>query len=360
MKKIVLNISYLVIATLLISSCKKEEDQVVFDSAKTKVPTLSVSAASVTLIEADNNKNALTFSFNAADYGFNAGPIYKLQVDKKGNGFKTPNETTLGNALIKSYTVKELNKFVLEKLSAVAGVSNEFEARIKSDLSSSVSSVYSNTISFAVVPYYVVQEYPEIYVPGSYQGWSPDKAERLAAVNYDDIYEGYINFPDKDTEFKFTPLPTWDKDWGDDGSKAGKLKVKGDNIKVADAGYYRIIANVADTTKMTYSVTKTVWSVIGDATAATGGWDNDKAMTYDPAKKIWTVTLDLIGGKEMKFRANGAWDINYGDGTKDGSVPPDGALDFNEANIKIAKDGNYTVTLNLGKPGNYSYSFKKN
>ena len=354
MKKIFLGWSFLALAAMVFVSCEKEEDQVVFDASKTKSPGLTVSATSVVLAEADNAKTAITFSLQAADYGFDAGPVYKLQVDKKGNNFKSPTEVTLGNVLSKSYTVKELNKFTLEKLSAVAGVSNDFEARIKSDLSASVASIYSNVVSFAVTPYFVVQDYPVVYVPGSYQGWAPDKADKLASVNYDDNYEGYINFPDKDTEFKITPMPNWDADWGDDGSKTGKLKEKGDNIKVADAGYYWIKADVPN---LKYSVTKTTWGVIGDAA---GSWDTDKAMTYDVTKKVWTVTLDLIGGKEMKFRANGGWDINYGDGAKDGSVPPDGALDFDAANIKVATSGNYTVTLNLGTPGNYSYSLKKN
>jgi hypothetical protein len=357
MKKIFLYWSALVMVTMLFLSCDKEEDQVVFDASNTKNPGLAVSAANVVLAEPDNAKTAVSFTLQASDYGFSAGPVYKLQIDKKGNNFKSPTETTLGNALQKSFTVKELNKFALEKLSAIAGVSNDFEARVKSDLSPAVASLYSNVVSFSITPYFVVQEYPVVYVPGSYQGWAPDKAEQLASVNYDDIYEGYINFPDKDTEFKITPMPNWDADWGDDGAKAGKLKEKGDNIKVAEAGYYWIKADIPG---LKYSVTKTTWGVIGDATAASGGWDTDKPMTYNPVKKVWTVTLDLIGGKEMKFRANGGWDINYGDGAKDGSAPPDGALDFDAANIKVANSGNYTITLNLGTPGNYSYALKKN
>lgn len=357
MKKIFFSWSAIALMSLCIISCNKEEDQIVFDASKTKNPVLSVSSVSVVLAEPDNSKSALSFTVQASDYGFSAGPVYKLQIDKKGNDFKSPVETTLGNALQKSFTVKELNKFALEKLSSIAGVSNDFEARIKSDLSAAVASLYSNTVSFSVTPYFVLQEYPVVYVPGSYQGWAPDKADQLASVNYDDNYEGYINFPDKDTEFKITPMPNWDADWGDDGTKTGKLKEKGENIKAVDPGYYWIKADIPN---LKYSLTKTTWALIGDATAPSGGWDTDKPMTYDPVKKIWTATLDLIGGKEMKFRANGGWDINYGDGAKDGSIPPDGALDFDAANIKVANSGNYTVTLNLGKPGNYSYSLKKN
>ena len=75
-------------------------------------------------------------------------------------------------------------------------------------------------------------------------------------------------------------------------------------------------------------------------------------MTYDATKGVWKITLALVAG-DIKFRANDAWDINYGDNG------PDGKLELNGANIAVSAAGNYTVTLNLEVP-KYTYSVLKN
>ena len=73
--------------------------------------------------------------------------------------------------------------------------------------------------------------------------------------------------------------------------------------------------------KLTASLTKTGWEIIGDATP--GGWDKGTVMNYDPATKLWSVDVTLVAG-EMKFRWDGAWTVNLGGSlgalTQDGSV----------------------------------------
>ena len=185
-------------------------------------------------------------------------------------------------------------------------------------------------------------DYPKLQVPGSYQGWTPgDNTTVLASVNSDDKYEGYLNFPDANTEFKFLKGSAWgDPDWG---GADGILVAGGSNIKAADAGYYKI--NV-DLTALTYSVVKTTWGVIGSATA--GGWDSDQNMSYNATTGEWTVVLDLKAG-DVKFRANDGWDINYGDSGVDG------ILDAGGDNIAVPTAGTYSITLKLGTP-DYTYS----
>ncbi len=78
-------------------------------------------------------------------------------------------------------------------------------------------------------------------------------------------------------------------------------------------------------------------------------------MTFSSATQEWKITTNLVGGKKIKFRANDAWDINYGD-----NAPANGFLKLNGADITVPADGNYTVILNLSNPGNYSYSITKN
>lgn len=188
--------------------------------------------------------------------------------------------------------------------------------------------------------------YPVIYVPGGYQGWDPsDTTTVLASVNSDNNYEGYLYFPDANTEFKFTTNPDWSVNYGDDGAD-GVLDANGANIVAAQAGYYKI--NV-DLNNFTYTTLLTDWGVIGDATA--DGWNSDQNMTYNPATGMWEVILEL-GAGEIKFRANDDWALNYGDNGADGILEEGGA------NISIAEAGKYKISLKLGAP-DYTYAIEK-
>ena len=75
-------------------------------------------------------------------------------------------------------------------------------------------------------------------------------------------------------------------------------------------------------------------------------------MSYDATNKIWIITMDLTAG-QIKFRANHAWDINYGDNNADGT------LELNGADIVVGVAGNYTIILNLNNPV-YTYLLIKN
>ncbi|MEO1518448.1 MAG: RagB/SusD family nutrient uptake outer membrane protein [Bacteroidota bacterium] len=188
--------------------------------------------------------------------------------------------------------------------------------------------------------------YPLIYVPGSFQGWDPANAETvMASVGSDGNYEGYFNFPDANTEFKITTGPNWDENFGDTGAD-GTLESAGDNIVVADPGFYRIKVNLND---FTYTIENTNWGIIGSSTE--GGWDNDTDMTYDVDEGAWVITATLAKG-ELKFRANDAWDINYGD---DGA---NALLSEGGANITIPEGSTYAIKLYLDKP-DYTYSIEK-
>jgi uncharacterized protein len=97
--------------------------------------------------------------------------------------------------------------------------------------------------------------------------------------------------------------------------------------------------------------TTTQWGIIGTATP--NNWDADQPMTYDVASNTWKITLHLKSG-EFKFRANGTWDVNLG------GSQGDTGLKFDGNNLKLAADGNYTVSLLLNVAGNYSYKLVKN
>ena len=211
-------------------------------------------------------------------------------------------------------------------------------------------------------------EIPRIYVVGNFQeaggygsNWSPENGVPLAASDEGKTdFEGFVYLNDAKPLFKFVPTTAgWDGNLGEAGDSEGvytkTLKPDGPNAGTPDGtgGYYWI---KVDTEKLTYSLTKVDWGVIGNATPT--GWDSDTDMVYNPETQLWTVTLDLTQQEPtdngFKFRANDGWDINLGD------TGADGILEFGGDNIGVPEDGNYTITLNLSNPRNYTYSLTKN
>mgnify|MGYP001302391384 CR=1 FL=1 len=188
------------------------------------------------------------------------------------------------------------------------------------------------------------QTYPQLQMPGSYQGWSPDNAATvkvLASPGSDSYYEGYAWF-EAGTEFKITQGGSWDVNWGGSG---GTLVPGGDNFSITETGFYFI---TVDLDASTYSLLKTEWGIIGSATP--GGWGSDQNMTYDAGEGAWVITLDLVAG-EMKFRANDDWALNYGDTGANAILNRDGD------NIVIPSNGNYLIKLYLDRP-DYTYSIE--
>ncbi|MEK7256375.1 MAG: SusF/SusE family outer membrane protein, partial [Bacteroidota bacterium] len=189
------------------------------------------------------------------------------------------------------------------------------------------------------------QTYPLLYAPGGYQGWAPDQAPFLASAASDNKFEGYLYFPDANTEFKFTTNPDWSVNYGDDGAD-GTLDANGANIKTGDAGFYLL---EVDLNALTYTLTKVTWGLIGSATP--DQWNSDQDMTYNAISGAWEITIDLVAG-EAKFRANDDWALNYGD---DGA---DALAERNGANIVIPTAGRYVIKLFLDKP-DHTYSIDR-
>lgn len=199
--------------------------------------------------------------------------------------------------------------------------------------------------TFLVTP---VNLFSQLFVPGDYQGWSPQTAPSLASPNNDNTYEGYVNVPSGGSyQFKITSEADWNgTTYGDGGS--GTLSTSGGNLVFPGAGYYKINA---DLNANTYSLTATTWGVIGSF--AGSGWSTDVDMVYNSGDNDWTATITLAEGDQFKFRANHDWGLNYGDKNADGSLEAGGD------NIGGYAAGTYNVTLYLGSAGYYTYKMVK-
>ena len=221
----------------------------------------------------------------------------------------------------------------------------------------------TKAVTVAVSPYKIIlppsYNYPVLYIPGDYQGWSPGTAPTVAGEK-PNIYEGYINEPAGGSyHFKFTSAADWNHiNYGDAG--AGKLSTDGKagDLVLPGPGYYELVANPST---LTWSYTLMTWGIIGDATP--GGWGSDTQMTYDAAKQVWTVTCNMLSTGSFKFRANNAWSIDFGiDANNRIQYADNPAYPYNGSlnNLTVPTSGNYTITLDLHDANNYTYKLHKN
>lgn len=370
MKTLLNKVLILTLLSVSIFSCKK--DELLNQVNPGTLPVISSSASTLALKEADKAEHAVTFKWTASDFNYDAAVQYTLQFAKQGTNFENPKNVVISaNTLEKEYTVGDFND-LMALLELDFGVNSYIEVRVKASINSNVEAVYSYPKVMAVNTYEVIVAYPTWYVPGAHQadvegvkgfyanpgedyGWNPGTAPEIKSLADNGIYEGYINFPSATNDFKVTT----DKSWSDakggantgvDGNGVNTGTIGGgDNMSVLGAGYYLLTVNANDNT---YTAAPRVWGIIGDATPT--GWGSDTNLTYDPLDAKLKITIELTGGKYIKFRANDNWDLAFGDKTGDKILD---ALSGND--ILVPEDGTYLVVMDLRNRGKLTYSLTK-
>lgn len=158
---------------------------------------------------------------------------------------------------------------------------------------------------------YTIEEAPELYMKGDANGW--DGYDYLAGDGVHFTGFMYLN----QNGFKFTTAPDWSgTGYGENFSTAPDA---GNIVMTEPAGYYKVDV---DLSAKTYTLTPiTSIGIIGSA--APNGWDSDVDLTYVPYNKetkegrYWEAKNIELKAGECKFRANDAWDMQWGfDGDK--------------------------------------------
>ena len=344
---------------IAISSCDDNEEQYVLNAQGSGEITAPESGFSQILNpEEEQTNTAFALTWNSADYDIPVEIAYDVEFAKSGTDFAEPILAGSTSSTNMTWSVGDFNSKVVE-----AGLSpfveGNMDIRIVSTVGEGSNPQISEPITVLITPF--TTDLPTIAVPGNHQGWDPPTAPLLAASAFGETdYEGYVKL---DGEYKFIARNqngefVWDEsvDWGDDGSFTGKLVEENEVNCNADDGYYFV---KADTEALTYSIFATNWALTGSATPL--GWPDgpdgaegqDQDMKYDYDTRTLKITLNLTAG-DIKFRANDAWTLNYGDNGADGSLEEGGA------DIKVPSAGKYTVTLDLSNPREYTYSLVKN
>lgn len=344
------SVFYLIVSCLLLCSCEKSDDKVTTNNNK---PTLSANTSDVVLLQSNGEKTALTLSYDNVNFGFNEALGYVLQIAPAGSDFKGDKiiqDNLDRKALTKEYTNAALNALLLNEYEA--GSSQNLEMRIIT----SAGNISSNVLPIKITTY---EDWPRVlpytnapaqflYIPGDYQGWTPDgnPIAKVYSVKGDKKYSGTIVLPDATKGFKFTPAPAWDHSYGMIGTAkmtgedaSGKLQYDGEgagNFLFAGSGTFTLDV---DLNANTWKATKSSWGIIG---SAANGWNegDDIMFDFDVASQTFYKNNVVLKSGAMKFRTNHKWDVSIGD-------PVNGDAD---GNIIVSTPGTYKVLLDLRVP----------
>lgn len=297
------------------------------------------------------------FVWSTANFGEGIISNYDLEIDVAGDEFDTPSVIGTTNGVTQLAVSTNVLNSAIQQLDVTPFEASTFQVRVKAYVGDSV--LYSNAVEITVTSFST--DIPLLWIPGGYQSasgygndWTHATAPQLSAESFGKKdFEGYMyianDITNPDNGFKFSAQDSWTGTNYGMGANAGELSTDGGNL-IANAGYYWVKVSTGSTPP-TYSMTATQWAVTGSGTP--NGWpDNgimDHDMTYDPAAKVWKITLTLSAG-EIKFRANDEWAINYGD------AGTDGVLDFNDGTNIPVTAGTYEIKLDFSNPRHYTYT----
>ena len=230
--------------TLVLFSCKKDENKIYFEGGAAPVLSASSTAALV-LADANKSNQAIKFSWTNPDYQFTTGlssqdVTYLLQVDTTGSNFTNPKkqEISISKDLAVSYTVKELNT-IMTKLELAEDKPHNVEFRIKATLAGGTVPLLSNVIKMTITPYLdVVVPLPptdKLYITGSAvpSDWTnnppvPQQEATAVSTSYTSsgrptAYSITMNFvPGKQYKFLST-LGQWQPQYGGKDANGGDL-----------------------------------------------------------------------------------------------------------------------------------------
>ena len=221
--------------------------------------------------------------------------------------------------------------------------------------------VYRITVDLSASKYYLqTGGIGAVGLVGAFQGWSPSTAIKMSNFAPNRFLQ-ITNMTTND-EFKFHDGNAWDNSANNlsrwyDVDAGNKIIINGtgagNNFKWAGAtGPVRAIFDYGDVNNPQWSLTPaTEMRVVGDGIQGVPDWNPGASpqMTY-AGNGVWTLTLTLVAGKDIKFLAGNDWgafdyEDNSGGSTATGTprkIKWEGGNNFKTP----LTTGSYTITLN--------------
>lgn len=339
------------LAGLTMASCTQEHIDVQYIPENAVAPTLGT----IEGCDLSDGGADIVVEYTKADFGVATGSAHNLYISKsedmadmkKAKASFTDNTITLTQA--------DLNVVALDFAEAGAEVDMYFAvvANLNTDKGAEVagtqlkSNVVKATFKSYVADVLPTEKFEKVWVIGNYCGWSHDKTQFLFDYNSTGTtFAGVVDFAGADgvsmaaDGFKLTGVAGWDDtcNWGLEDNTTAEAEaaslqlITGGGSQDIKAYAKRFYGFEFDKTTM---VLKKSWGadqigIIG----LNGDWETDIVMEYNPKWTRFYADIEAPADTEMKFRADAAWDLNWGVDCAQGG-----------GNIPVAA-GNYRVYFN--------------
>ncbi len=359
-------ILFIFITALTLWACKKDEDRVVVQTGTPS--TLTASATSVVLTEAEATKDAVSFSWSPSEFGYDAAVDYFIEFGKKDSNFVNAKSISLGSNKTVKYTVAALNTIATE-MKLTPFQSNPLEVRVKAQLSSTYPPVYSNVMNLSVTPYLTEPPYATVYLVGDATefAWDNTKATPIFRDEADPFvytFTGKLNAGN----IKFLGvLGKWAPQWGTNSSgslvfRETETDADPGSIAIATAGYYTVKLDLRNNVFSVAPYTATIPNPFSTPDAPVGiigafnNWSDIVPMrqsAVDP--HYWDLaTYTFSNDTELKFRIASGWSVNWGAENDASAEKVYGKGKQDGPNIKV-KAGTYRILFSDLGTGRYIF-----
>ena len=339
----------------MIAGCQKPEMIQIAAPEDVKAPVLEEIQGPIEITPSNMALEKVTFAWSAADYGVATQVNYSLEAATAAAPAKVVTITSGLTTTSAELTYDVLNQILFNDLELADGVAEDVVFKVGAKVGE-YEKIYSNAITVSCKVTAAEKVYPKLTVAGSYayNNWTPGKGQFVFDFEGTDVqYSGVIDFGEDVSALNFKFVG---EAWGNN-----EYSVPSGEAQAAEAAELPLVAGGGDniaayTTHRFYSLTldksapKVIKNfsfnslgVIGDATST--GWDADTDMQFNTEKQRFYVDVTLADGT-IKFRANDAWDVNWGGA--------DGVLVAGGENIPVSA-GDYRIYVNLNDPANPTY-----
>ena len=346
-------------AAAMVAGCYKPEMNQIAAPEDVVAPVLEAVEGPIEITPSNMVDGVVAFTWSAADYGVPTQINYSLEA---ATAAAPETMVTITSGITTTSTevdYETLNAILFNDLKLADGVAEDVNFCIGVKVGE-YAKIYSNVVTVSCKVTAAEKQYPKLTVAGSYayNNWTPGKGQFVFDFEGTDAkYSGVIDFGEDVSalNFKFVGEAWGNNEFSvpagaEQAPEAAELPLVaggGDNIAAYTTHRFYSLTLDKAAPKVIKNFSFNSLGVIGDATPT--GWDADTDMQFNPEKQRFYVDLTLIDGK-IKFRADDAWDVNWGGA--------DGALSAGGADIVVAA-GDYRIYVNLNDPANPTYELNK-
>ena len=342
-------------AAAMVAGCYKPEMNQIAAPEDVVAPVLEAVEGPIEITPSNMVDGVVAFTWSAADYGVSTQINYSLEA---ATAAAPDAKVTITSGITTTSTevdYETLNAILFNDLGLADGVAEDVNFSIGVKVGE-YAKIYSNAVTASCKVTAAEKTYPTLTVAGSYayNNWTPGKGQFVFDFDGTDAkYSGVIDFGEDVSalQFKFVGAA-----WGQNefsvpsgeaqAPEAAELPLVaggGDNIAAYTTHRYYSLTLDKSAPKVIKNFSFNSLGVIGDATPT--AWDSDTDMAFNPVKQRFYVDITLADGT-IKFRANDAWDVNWGGA--------DGVLASGADNIPVTA-GNYRIYVNLNNPAEPVY-----